>query len=198
MCERFQVDPEVGAIKEIADAFSLSGQIDVLGKTGEIFPTDTILVLSHEGESFPPTPMSWGFPRWGGKGVMLTARSETALQNPIFRDHLLSRPIAIPTTGFYEWQTVAGVASKNKYLFREPGENILFLAGFAGKFDVKDGRVPDRFVLLSTTANPTVAPYHERMPIPLHKEEVHAWLSGRDLGLFLERTPFTLEARGPL
>lgn len=197
MCGRFQVD--AAAVKNAAARqFMLTGSETARPKTGEIFPTDAVLVFARHSGKTGFLTMSWGFPRWGGKGVVFNARAETAAQKPMFREHLFTRPVAVPTTGFYEWKPGLGARARDKYLFREPGRDALYLAGFAGSFPINDGQVPDRFVLLTTVANEAVAPYHNRMPVLLREDELDTWISGKKTGEILKRTPFALEALGPL
>lgn len=199
MCGRFQIDPNAAAAENAAARqFILPGFATARPKTREIFPADTVPVFVRRNGKTDFLPMSWGFPRWGGKGVVFNARAETAAQKPMFREHLLARPVAVPTTGFFEWKPAFGMRAKDKYMFKKPGRDILYLAGFAGSFPTSDGRIPDRFVLLTTAANEAMAPYHNRMPVPLREDELELWISGKGTTEFLERTPFALEAFGPL
>lgn len=69
-------------------------------KSGEIFPTNTAPILKAEGGQLGADLAIWGFPKFDGKGVIINARSETAEQKKMFRDSLLTRRCAIPSTGF--------------------------------------------------------------------------------------------------
>lgn len=50
----------------------------------------------------------------------------------------------------------------------------MFLAGFYNHGE------EDRFVILTTKANPFVAPVHDRMPLILEKSEIKDWLSDEE------------------
>ncbi len=92
----------------------------------------------------------------------------------------------IPAAGFYEWNQ-----KKQKYTFCREGGDALFLAGCYRKYE--DG---DRFVILTTQANASMEPVHDRMPLILEREEAAAWLleDGAAEGL-LKKTPPPLERR---
>jgi len=47
--------------------------------TGEIYPTNSAPVLLPEGKRMTPKPMTWGFPGFKGKGVIIHARGETSV-----------------------------------------------------------------------------------------------------------------------
>ena len=182
MCGRFEIDPDNPELKTLVSGSGLSLQY----KTGEIFPADTALVFTNGGSDILAASMIWGLPKWDGKGVIYNARSETAHEKPMFKTSLVRKRVAIPTTGFYEWNAEGG-RTKTKYFFTNPTENILWLAGISSRFGNED-----RFTILTTAANSSMAPYHHRMPVLLEKEEIEAWINGQDIRSFLDRTPHSL------
>lgn len=103
MCGRYSLAPDES--KEIAqivaEVQSRFGAASI--HTGEIFPTNAAPILLAEEQKITPKPMTWGFPSFRGKGVIINARGETALDKPMFRRSLLERRCIVPTTGFYEW-----------------------------------------------------------------------------------------------
>jgi putative SOS response-associated peptidase YedK len=157
-------------------------------KTGEVFPTDTAPVLIRAGETPQALLMKWGFPKppqrryassgapiLQGSGVVINARAETAQDKISFRPSLSSRRCVVPTTGFFEWRQDDG-KKKTKYLFRLPETKMLYLAGLYNTF--KSEPAPyEAYVILTTTANPSVAPYHDRMPLVLTPDNIDAWLT---------------------
>ncbi len=166
MCGRYSLAPDES--KEIAqivaEVQSRFGAASI--HTGEIFPTNAVPILLAEGQEMPPKPMTWGFPGFRGKGVIINARGETALDKPMFRRSLLERRCVVPTTGFYEWDR-----KKMKYRFRLPGRNRLYLAGLWNVFQSEE-----RFVILTTAPNDTIINIHDRMPVLLMDDEVTPWL----------------------
>jgi putative SOS response-associated peptidase YedK len=124
--------------------------------------------------------MSWGFPNWKGSGVIINARAETAMEKSLFRTPLLTHRLVIPSTGFYEWTHPKDKTPKEKYLLRRPDDPMLYMAGFYNLFKAPDGTYEERFVILTTAANESISPLHDRMPVILDPDERESWL--RDLG----------------
>ena len=186
MCGRFNVDFEAEKelkkiLKELNKKYPGKSP-----KSGEVFPTDTAAILVDGGEEAQAELSVWGFPQYTGKGVIINARSETALEKPTFRDSILSRRCLIPTTGFYEWDK-----EKNKYLFESGNSPILYLAGI---YKLYQGI--SRFVILTTAANASMAMVHHRMPVIVEPQQTNSWLTGAmQIGSFLSEIPPMLEKR---
>lgn len=182
MCGRYSLfadeDPE---IKRIAAAALL---LDPSVKTGEIFPANTAPVLLETGGRIEVGAFGWGFPGWKGKGAVINARGETAAEKRMFQAALHARRCVVPTTGFYEWD-----AEKRKQLFRLPGSRAVYLAGLYGAFAGEN-----RYVILTTAANASVAEIHHRMPVVLERGRIEAWLTDETAAaLLLRETPPALE-----
>ena len=111
--------------------------------------------------------MKWGFLRSDGKGLLLNARAETAAQKPTFRESLLNRRCVIPASRFYEWDK-----AKRKAAFSRSDSRLLCFAGF---YRVEEGDL--RFIILTTGANESVLPVHERMPVIIDREQIPEWIS---------------------
>ena len=166
MCGRFSLAPdESREIARIVEEVQSRFGADSI-RTGEIFPTNTVPILLADGQEMIPKPMTWGFPGFRGKGVIINARGETAPDKPMFRRSLLERRCVVPTTGFYEWDR-----KKTKHRFRLPGRNRLYLAGLWNAFQGEE-----RFVILTTAPNDTVIHVHDRMPVLLTDDEAAPWL----------------------
>lgn len=185
MCGRFDIDASEREFRELLDRLP-PGSPPV--KTGEIYPGDTALALIQDERSIAPRAFAWGFPRWDGKGLVFNARSETATQKRLFAPSLKKRPLAVPASGFYEWRDKNG--KKEKFLFTNPQSSILYMAGF---WDVFANREP-RFVILTTEANPSMSPYHPRMPLLLAQDELLPWLSSEGREKILAETPYPVKA----
>lgn len=190
MCGRFNIDTST---EEMRSILAMMGP-DASVKTGEIFPGDNVPVLVSAEDGLAARAMLWGFPRWDKRGLVFNARAETALVKPIFRKALRSRRVVVPTTGFYEWKAVPGLKKKEKYLFRPAGEAMLYLAAFAEDLAPPRPGVAECFTILTTEANADMAPYHDRMPVLLRREEREAWIKGERPEIYLQRVPFGVEA----
>lgn len=163
-------------------------------KLGEIYPTDIALTLVLRNGQIAPETMIWGFPRWDGKGVVFNCRSESAADKPMFASSLRERRAVIPTCGFYEWLEIPGQKQKEKTIFRAPAGEILHLAAIWKNFGMDHGAVPGHFSILTTAANASVLPYHDRMPVVLRPEDTTSWLNGEKTRETLEFAPFELVA----
>lgn len=172
MCGRYFIDEENTDLhRMVMNIRSKSPDTDI--KTGEIFPTDTAPVLL--GKQSPPISAAavWGFPSFKGKGVIINARAETAPEKPMFRKNLFSGRCIVPVSYFFEWSD-----KKEKYRFQLPDTGIMFLAGLCGVFEGQS-----RYVILTTAANSSMSPFHDRMPLILTGNSPYGWLSDTDFAI---------------
>lgn len=144
-------------------------------KQGEIFPTNTAPILCLEQNQIKPELSVWGFPRFGAKGVIINARSESADSRPMFRKSLHTRRCVVPSTGFYEWSQNG---LKTKYRFNLPNDPALYMAGLFNEFNGEN-----RFVILTTDANNSIADVHNRMPVILQKTMAEDWIMSEAFAL---------------
>lgn len=156
-------------------------------KLGEIYPTNTVPVISGGGAQL----MKWGYS--GFMGSIINARSETAFDKPMFRRSMLERRCLIPASGYYEWRrTGSGAKDKQKYALFSP-EGPLFMAGIWR--EEQDAELPV-FVILTRAATPCVAGIHDRMPVILTGDARSAWLRpDANAGIIMERALDELEYR---
>ena len=180
MCGRYliSVEEEIIEMREIIHEINrrYAGQPE-LGqmKSGEIFPTDIVPVIALEAEQLRPYLFSWGFPRWQESGVIINARSETAEEKGMFRQALQKRRCIIPASGFYEWRHEGNKKQKDKYIFSRTETPVLYMAGIY-TFYKKEGFELPAFVILTTAANRSVQPVHNRMPVIIAGDEQEMWL----------------------
>jgi putative SOS response-associated peptidase YedK len=134
----------------------------------------------------------WGLvPHWAKDpsiGARLTnARSETAWEKPSFRDAMRRGRCVVPVDGFYEWapatpdgpRTAAGRPAKRPHLFTAVDGGPLLVAAIASTWrdtSRPDGERLSTVCLLTTSANATMAPIHDRMPVLLDPAEAERWL----------------------
>ena len=168
MCGRYHFSAELlDEIRDLTEQKDWKLELGVLDR--DIHPGDTAPVITAAGDqggSLRACRQKWGYPGPGGKGLVLNARSESVFEKRMFRDSVSQRRAAVPVSWFYEWNK-----NKEKFTFTKEGSRILFLAGFYGRYE--DG---DRFVILTTQANASMAPVHSRMPLVLEREQVREWI----------------------
>ena len=176
MCGRYHIESEeqLGEMQAIIDEISRKYSEHTQVKTGEIYPTDVVPVIAKDG----PQPMAWGFPwedKYGKKHNTINARSETVADKWMFAKPLQERRVVIPTNGFYEWAH-EGKKATDKYLFTLPDEPILYLAGIWSQYQSPDS-IGSHFTILTTEANKGMAPFHDRMPVHISRNERDAWIN---------------------
>lgn len=189
MCGCFKVDADNRQVREYIDMLPADSPSV---KVGDVFPGEHALALCAQNEDITPRAMLWGFPRWKGKRLIFNARAETALEKSMFAKALRQRRMAAPANCFYEWRQEPGKKGKDKFSFTA-GE-ILYLAGMWSFFAETEGG-GECFTLLTTQANASMLPYHHRMPVLLRRDELSAWINGRDFEKLLFREPFPTQAR---
>jgi len=170
MCGRFYLDPEQEKeikeiIEEISNKYKDTPELAAM-KTGEIYPTDIVPVITAEA----PMLMKWSFTGFGGKGQIINARSETAAEKPMFRESFISKRCLIPASHYFEWKKRG--THKQKYAIGL-GET-LFLAGL---YRVEPKEMLPRFVILTRPAAPRLEFIHDRMPVILPKDSHELWLN---------------------
>ena len=154
------------------------------GGTAAVFPSQKATVIMGRERHLEAEQMLWGFPRFDGRGLLINARAETAAERRTFRESILHRRCVIPAKGFWEWNK-----SKEKFFFERPDAQVMFMAGC---YDCFDGQ--ERFVILTTEANPSVKPVHDRMPLILEQNELEDWVTDDGAAEhFLHKTPVLLE-----
>jgi len=177
MCGRFYTDFDDEQYREMLALLYLKSERDaglLMLKNGEVFPTDTVAALDAAG----PRAMRWGFARFDGKGKVINARSETALEKNMFRAPMMTDPglpqtgrCLIPASGYFEWETRE--KQKIKYKLR-PAKEGLFT--FAGLYRSEVGQDTPVFVILTAPASGGISFIHDRMPLILTPEQREAWL----------------------
>lgn len=183
MCGRYYVDDETAReIEKLVRELDRKLQIE---RTGDIRPSQRVAVIRGENKHLMADCMAWGFPRFDGKGLLINARAESATERKTFRDSVQHRRCIIPAKGFYEWDK-----SKEKFSYERYDAPLLFMAGCYNKYQDQE-----RFVILTTEANPSVSPVHDRMPLILEPEELEDWvLDDEATEYLLHKTPVLLKA----
>jgi len=177
MCSRYTYNKDEAKLK-------LRDQILVFGfvPRGDIRPTDLGPVIIPEHEGFACRQMSWGWRVPWDKKPLINAKSETITQLPTFKPHLQNRCLIL-ADGFFE----KGIR------FIQPGEPLFAMAGLWADDPHQNGNllsastgerikgevskpIARSFLMLTTTPNASVSPYHHRMPFILRAEQLGAWL----------------------
>lgn len=184
MCGRFFVDAKNREIDRLLEALP---PCSPAVRLGEVFPTQIALTLILKNQRIMPMAMSWGFPRRDGKGSIINARAESALNKPMFSKALRHNPLVVPVTGFYEWKSASGQKRKEKFLFSPADSSLLYLAGFWSEFEDDQGIISPHFTILTCDADAFMREWHDRMPVTIQASELKTWLEGKNRQEFLDR-----------
>lgn len=204
MCGRFFVaeENENDLLARMIDEASRRQQA-ITGESsiarGEVFPSATVaaLTMGKDG-NIGVFPMGWGFHRPDNKGLIINARSETALEKPLFRQSMLTRRCLVPCSWYYEWETrdaqqslledmpslridagtLAGKGKskstvKIKYAIRAKAPGVIFLAGI---YRYEENQKLPVLSILTREPSPEIEFIHDRMPVIFSDREHGAWL----------------------
>ena len=151
-------------------------------------PSQDALVIRQNHETGVRTiePLQWGLiPYWtkdpkGGRKPII-ARAETVSKLPMFRDAYAKRRCIIPIDAFYEWKTVEGQRTKQPFAIARANEKPFGLGGIWENWKIPGTDDWLRtFAIITTPANVTVSPIHDRMPLMIDPSNAERWL-GPDL-----------------
>lgn len=189
MCGRYHIDNET-----MLEIEKLVRQIDdqpgeraffqeaVSGK--DIFPGSLAPVITAAPAGLKISVKKWGFPGFQKNQLIFNARAESAAEKKMFQDSIRARRCVIPASCFYEWNS-----QKEKFTFKSKKESVLYMAGFYKQFE--DG---DCFVILTTKANASMEPVHDRMPLLLKQTELQPFIwEEMQVDGFLRKVPEALK-----
>lgn len=194
MCGRFVSSHSAD---KIAEFFGASFESELtLPANYNVAPTqDVYAVVADATGAREVQSFHWGLvPSWakdikiGSK--MINARSETIGEKPAFKGLFKKHRLIIPMNGFYEWQqagsgapaplTKAGKPMKTPmFIHRADGQPLAVAGLWATWRDKAAG--PDApwlhsCTVITTGANDTMAPIHDRMPVLLSPGDWEEWL----------------------
>lgn len=147
----------------------------------EIRPGDEATVYTARGAE----RMRWGIPL-NTKRLVINARSETAMDKPMFRHAMLSGRCIIEAASFFEWDE-----HKRCHAFSSPERDKLYLAALY----TLAGNGEKRFTVLTQEASGDAQKVHPRMPCFLPTPEYRElWLQNDELApaLLQEKTPLII------
>lgn len=183
MCGRFasELPPEL-----IRRLFATTGAVPNDAPSYNVAPTQSTAVVRRHpvtGERHLDL-LRWGLiPHWStDKGRQpINARAETVASSGMFRGALAARRCIVPMSAFYEWDQAS--RSKQPYAFARHDGTPLALAGLWEGWKDPAGEVVRSFTIITTTANDTLAPIHDRMPVVLERDDWTSWLDDGPVSL---------------
>jgi putative SOS response-associated peptidase YedK len=124
----------------------------------------------------------WGLvPPWADdrSTAFINARAETVREKPSFRAAFEHRRCLVLTDGFYEWRAPEGRGPKQPYRIARVDDEPFAMAGLWERW-TDNGDVLETCTILTTGANETVRPIHDRMPVVFDPDSERGWLSADD------------------
>jgi putative SOS response-associated peptidase YedK len=172
-------------IEELAEEFGVEA-LPALPLRYNIAPGQDVLAVRVHPETGRRgfSMLRWGLVPWWAKDTKSTrplvmARAETAPQRPAFRDAFRSRRCLLPASGFYEWRRSG--RARQPFVIRMKDRRPFGIAALWDRWKTPDGSRLETCAVLTTSANETVAPVHDRMPAILDRGDFEAWLDpGRE------------------
>jgi putative SOS response-associated peptidase YedK len=191
MCGRFV---STNSPERIASYFGADYAGETLGENYNVAPTNDIyaVVAGPDGSAHVQV-FHWGLiPVWAKDRKiatkMINARAETVGEKAAFKGVFRKHRCIVPMDGFYEWQagqpagalTRGGKPAKQPmYVHRLDGEPLAVAGLWSAWRDPAAGADAPwlhTVTVLTTAANATMAPVHDRMPVILPATAWREWL----------------------
>ncbi len=192
MCGRFV---STQTPEQIASFFGASFEGDPLAPSYNVAPTNDVYAVVHDVDHGQTVhAFHWGLvPVWAKDtkigSSMINARAETLAEKPTFKGLLRKRRCIIPMDGFYEWRAAAASAplgprakpvKQPMFIHRADGDPLA-IAGlwtaWHDKSGPEDGPWLHSCTIITTAANTTMSPVHDRMPVILSRSDWAQWLT---------------------
>ncbi|MDA1129101.1 MAG: SOS response-associated peptidase [Chloroflexi bacterium] len=184
MCGRFtltsnldELQGRFGFLSEYTSGYTDSQFFDH-GPRYNIAPTQSVLTVTNDGRRRGEV-MLWGLvPFWAmdlrSNARMINAVGETAASKPAFRAAFKKRRCLVLANGFYEWRKEDRRRIPT-YIYSRNGDPLAF-AGLWETWKSPDGEVIQSCTIITTEANSSIQPLHNRMPVILSDETQLLWL----------------------
>jgi len=179
MCGRFA---KKRTAKQLAETFAAENAAAETAPHYNISPGQPVAVVRFnkaDGKRHL-NDLHWGLvPHWSANAdaamKLTNARAETLAEKPSFREAYAKRRCLIPIDAFYEWQRSAKL--KQPYAFADSAGEGLALGGVWESWrDPVSGQLLRTFAVVTTSANATMAPIHDRMPVIIDAPDWGRWL----------------------
>ena len=148
-----------------------------------IAPTQPIAIVRHDRGARRFALVRWGLvPAWvkdpRAFALLINARAEGIADKPAFRGAFQYRRCLVPASGFYEWRRGRDKV-RQPHLIRPRRGGAIAFAGLWESWLGADGSEIDTACIVTTAANQTIAPIHDRMPVVIAPEDFDRWLDSR-------------------
>ncbi len=176
MCGRFTLRTPA---EQLALQFSCEIPTE-LAPTYNAAPTQAVAAVRSEAGSPQFARLRWGLiPVWAKDrsigNRMINARAETVAEKPAFRAAFRARRCLILADGYFEWRKVG--RAKQPYHIRMQDDVAFAMAGLWESWNDPQTSEPlESCTIITTEANRTTRPIHDRMPAILASPNWQIWL----------------------
>ncbi len=177
MCGRFAQVVKHDQLKKMIDELNIRNNEEQIEINYNVAPTQAISAVMYKREEHFLTFFRWGLiPSWSkepsSQYSMINVRAESILEKKTFKNALIRRRCIIPANGFYEWQK----PDKQPFFIHAVNDDLLYFAGITEYWTGADGSYIQSAAIITTEANETMKPIHERMPVILPPDIWQSWL----------------------
>ncbi|MBV1933692.1 MAG: SOS response-associated peptidase [Parvibaculaceae bacterium] len=179
MCGRFSITSSPDALRALFNYIELPN----FPPRYNIAPTQPVPIIRMENGQRHFALVRWGLvPGWQKevpKSLLFNARAETINQKPSFKGAFRHRRALLPADGFYEWKTIGrgDKAYKQPYHIRRRDHQPFAMAVIWEDWLASDGSEIETCAIITTRANSTLRPLHDRMPVILDPQDWDQWLA---------------------
>jgi putative SOS response-associated peptidase YedK len=184
MCGRYTI---IVTPQQLRDIFGYLEQPNFPSRYN-VAPTQPIPIVRLMNGARHFALVRWGLlPSWvkdpKAFSLLINARGETVSEKASYKAAMKRRRCLIPADGFYEWQ--AGKEPRNEprkqpYYIRAKSGVPLAFAGLWETWMGPNGEELETAAIVTTTANRTLRPIHDRMPVIIAPEQFDLWLGNGD------------------
>lgn len=181
MCGRFVLKETEEDLHEL---FGYSNVAEPFPPRFNIAPTQPIAIVrqGHGAREF--ALVRWGLvppfvedPR--RFALLINARAEGIAERGAFRNAVRYRRCLVPASGFFEWRKPpSGKGPRQPFWLAPANGGPIAFAGLWETWHDRAGGEIDSGCIVTTGANATVAPIHDRMPVIVPPGDFETWLSG--------------------
>jgi len=181
VCGRFAL---FATPEQLAQYFDLTEAIAApLAPRYNVTPGRAVAVIRERDGARRLELLRWGLvPFWAKDPSigqrLINARLDGLAGKPAFREAFARRRCLIAASGFYEWGPAVH-GRRRPHFIRGVGEPLLALAGLWERWRGPDGQPLETCVIVTTAADATVAPIHDRMPVTVARADQARWLDPR-------------------
>ncbi len=183
MCNRYgYLHPDRRLVAEFSDLGPISwSEAEPNAPRDPIRPTNLAPILRPVAAGgLELVVIRWGLvphfhrgPAKAWKILGTNARAERVAATSMYRDAYRRRRCLVPASHYFEWTGETG--AKVIWRFTVPAQDIFAFAGLWDRAGPPDDPF-ESFTILTSAPGPDQAPYHDRQPVILEREQWASWL----------------------